>query len=122
MRVLIWMSCTGWKYTMMPGMLRHLGLQARDDLSTMVALRLSRGFSVILRWPALGVGLMALTPTTVTTPSTSGSARNAVATVACRRSISAKETSGPASSTAVIEPGILRRQEALGHDRVERRS
>ena len=68
------------------------------------ALRSSRGFKVIFRCPALGVGLSALTPTTETTPSTSASLRTTSTTLLCSRSISAKETSGPASMTAVMRP------------------
>ena len=51
--------------------------------------------------------------------STSGSAWIAAATCACRLCISANETSGPASVTAVIEAGVLQRQEALRRDDVE---
>ena len=52
----------------------------------------------------MGVGLSALMPTTDTTPDTSVSLRMASATSFCSRSISAKETSGPASITAVTSP------------------
>ena len=85
------------------GCLRCRLLQARDDLVD-GRLRCSRGFSVIFRWPALGVGLMALTPMIVTTPSTAGFLRIASVAAACRRSISAKETSGPPSSVAMMRP------------------
>ncbi len=77
---------------------------SRSMMALTLALRSSRGFRVILRWPALGVGLSELTPTTVTTPSTSGSVRTASATRSCILTISVKETSGPASSTAWINP------------------
>ena len=65
--------------------------------------RSPRGFSVITRRPTLVVGLTAPAPITETTPTTSGSAWMAAAAAVCRLCISAKETSGPASVTAVIE-------------------
>ncbi len=45
-----------------------------DDAVDDVSLRSSRGLSVMARRPALGVGLSGVTPTTETTPVTSGSA------------------------------------------------
>ena len=84
-----------------------------------LALRASRGLSVILRWPALGVGLSALTPTTVTTPSTSGSLRMASATVSCRRCHLGEGDLGARLHHRRDEAGVLQRQEALGHDHVE---
>ena len=65
--------------------------------------RSPRGLSVITRRPTLVVGLTDPAPITETTPTTSGSAWIAAAAVACRLCISAKETSAPASVTAVIE-------------------
>ena len=66
--------------------------------------RSPRGFSVMTRRPTLVVGLTEPAPITETTPITSGSAWIAAAAAVCRLCISAKETSGPASVTAVIEP------------------
>jgi len=51
----------------------------------------------------LVVGLTEPAPITETTPTMSGSARMASATCVCRACMSANETSGPASVTAVIE-------------------
>ena len=65
--------------------------------------RSPRGFSVITRRPTLVVGLTEPAPITETTPVTSGSDWMMPAAVVCRCCISAKETSGPASVTAVIE-------------------
>ena len=65
--------------------------------------RSPRGFSVITSRPTLVVGLTEPAPITETTPITSGSAWIAAAAAICRLCISAKETSGPASVTAVID-------------------
>ena len=53
--------------------------------------------------PTLVVALTEPAPTTETTPITSGSAWIALAASVCRLCISAKDTSAPASVTAVIE-------------------
>ncbi len=72
--------------------------------TTETSSRLSpRGFNVITRRPTLVVGLTEPAPITETTPVTSGSALMASAAWVCRLCISAKETSGPAWVTAVIE-------------------
>ena len=113
MRVLICTSWTGWKKTVTPGMTPTLSFR-RSMTAVTLDLRWSRGFRVILRWPALGVMLMALTPTTDTTPVTSGSVRMASAAASCRRTISLKETSGPASSTAVTSPVSCSGRKPLG--------
>ena len=112
-RVLIWMSCTGWKYRVTPGMPATLACRRSTTWLT-VARRASRGFRMIFRCPAFGVGLIELTPITVTTPSTSLSVRRALATVACSRCISAKETSGPASMTALTSPVSCGGRKPLG--------
>ena len=41
-RVLIWMSCTGWKYSVTPGIAGNAGLQALDDLGDGGAARIAR--------------------------------------------------------------------------------
>ena len=77
---------------------------SRDMIVSITALRSPRGRSVIDMRPAFGVALSGLTPTTDTTPVTSGSCRTRSETSCCSRCISAKETSVPASVTAVIRP------------------
>ena len=64
--------------------------------------------------PALGVALSGVTPITETTPVTSGSALIASAALVCRLCISAKETSGPAWVTAVIEAVSCNGRKPLG--------
>ena len=56
------------------------------------------------RRPAFGVGFIRLTPSTETTPVTSGSFLIAASTCACSRCIWANDTSVPASDTAKIRP------------------
>ncbi len=65
--------------------------------------RSPRGFNVITKRPTLVVGLTEPAPITETTPITSGSPLIAAAAWVCRLCISAKETSGPAWVTAVID-------------------
>ena len=76
---------------------------SRSITTEMSSCRSPRGRSVITRRPTLVVGLTEPAPITETTPTTSGSAWIAAAAAACRLCISAKETSGPASVTAVID-------------------
>ena len=78
--------------------------------------RSSRGLSVIFRWPAFGVGLIALTPTTVTTPSTSGSVRMAVGDRCLQPLHLGEGDLGAGLHDGRDEPGVLQRQEALGDD------
>ena len=76
---------------------------SRPMISTTPARRSFRGFKVIVKRPAFGVGLTGLTPTIETTPVTSGSCRIAASASACKRCISVNDTSTPASDTAVIK-------------------
>jgi len=87
----------------MPGMPATLSF-SRAMMAATRSSRSPRGFSVMAMRPALGVALSGLTPITETTLATSGSARMMASISACRRCISAKETSVPASVTAVICP------------------
>ena len=86
----------------MPGIEATRCLSRATTTATSSA-RSPRGFSVITRRPTLVVGLTEPAPITETTPITSGSALMASAARVCRLCISANETSGPASVTAVIE-------------------
>ena len=117
-RVLIWMSCTGWKYTVMPGT-PPMPRCSRSTISVTLDLRSSRGFRVIFRCPVLGVGLSALTPTTETTPSTSGSLRMASATLFCSRCHLGERHLGCGLHHRGDEAGVLQRQEPLRHDQIE---
>ena len=78
------------------------------------ARRSPRGFNVITSRPTLVVGLTDPAPITETTPVTSGSDLIAFAAWVCRLCISAKETSGPASVTAVIEAVSCSGRKPLG--------
>ena len=60
------------------------------------------------------VGLTEPAPITDTTPTTSGSALISAAALACRLCISTKETSGPASVTAVIDAVSCKGRKPLG--------
>ena len=60
------------------------------------------------------VGLTEPAPITETTPITSGSALIASATLLCRLCISAKDTSGPAWVTAVIDAVSCKGRKPLG--------
>ena len=74
--MLIWMSCTGWKYTTMPGM-AATALEPLNDFGD-EASRSLRALSVIASRPALAVGLSGVTPTTEMTPVTSGVAAHRI--------------------------------------------
>ena len=66
--------------------------------------RTSRERSVMAKRAAFGVALIGVTPTTDTTPATSGSLRIVASTSARSRCISANDTSSPPSITAKIRP------------------
>ena len=93
------MSCTGWKYTTVPGTVATCCFK-RSMMGPTVSLRSSRGLSVMASRAAFGVALSGVTPTTETTPVTSGSLRIAVSISPRNRCISMNETSWPPSSTA----------------------
>ncbi len=112
-RVEIWMSWVAWKYTVMPGIPATAPFMRSTMASTRSA-RSSRGFRLITSRPALGVAFSVLTPITETTPATLGSLRIAASTCCWRRCISAKETSVPASVTAVIRPVSCNGRKPLG--------
>src|SRR5213082_1908610 len=86
----------------MPG-IEAVRIFRRATTTAISSRRSPRGFSVITRRPTLVVGLTEPAPITDTTPVTSGSFLMASAASVCRLCISAKDTSGPASVTAVIE-------------------
>ena len=87
----------------MPGMPAIFSFSRATTASARTS-RALRGFSVMVSLPALGVALTGLTPITETTPATAGSARTMSSTARWRRCISVKETSVPASVTAVMRP------------------
>jgi len=97
----------------MPGMPETARCRRAMTVET-CAVRVARGFKVIFRLAVLGVGFKVLTPTTETTPSTSGSLAILSAISFCKRSISANETSGPASMTAVTRPVSCSGRKPLG--------
>ena len=102
-RVLIWISCTVWKKTFIPGIVATNRCK-RATISPADALRSPRGRKVITSQPAFGVELSLLTPMMDTRPTTSGSFLTASSTSSCRCCICSNETSVPASVTAVISP------------------
>ena len=73
----------------------------------------------ICRLATFGVGLSVPTPSTATTPVTSGSSRNAASASPCSRAMSAKDAVGEPSMMASISPVSCVGQEALRHDEVE---
>ncbi len=97
------MSWVAWKYTVIPGMPETAPF-IRSTMASTRSGRSSRGFRLMTSRPALGVAFSVLTPITETTPATLGSVRIAASTCCWRRCISAKDTSVPASVTAVISP------------------
>ena len=97
-----------------------LPLQAVDDVVDAGRLRASRGFSVIFRWPALGVVLMR-----ADADDRDDALDVRVVADRSRRPVLqalhlGEGDLGPGlHARAVIEPGVLLRQEAFGHDDVE---
>ena len=102
-RVVIWMSWLARNTAEMPGTV-VAACFSRSITASMLEARSSLGRKTMVRRPTFGAELTVPTPATETTPVTSGSFSTACARAVCRRTISAKDTVGSASSVAVTRP------------------
>ena len=102
MRVPIWMSCTGWKNAVMPGM-PAIACCIRA-ITTATGSRWPIGFSAMVSRPVLGVALIVPAPTNDTTPVTAGSRSTISATCVCKSISRGIETLCAASVTATSTP------------------
>ena len=102
MRVPIWMSCTGWKNAVIPGM--PAIARCSRAITTCTGSRRLTGFSAMVSRPVLGVALIVPAPTNDTTPVTAGSRSTICASCVCNSTRRGIEALCAASVTAISTP------------------